>query len=124
MMNLSSHSRALASIGIALIALVVAAIAAVADLPSIAVGAAGVSGLTITAAAYFVHRAQKIVAGAALVCRAISNGDFEARVLRIGDGGELQQLQHGLNDLIDRCDAFVRVPAEQPYLLKTAPTTS
>ena len=107
-MNLSSHSRALASIGTALIALVVAAIAAVADLPSIAVGAAGVSGLTITAAAYFVHRAQKIVAGAALVCRAISNGDFEARVLRIGDGGELQQLQHGLNDLIDRCDAFVR----------------
>lgn len=107
-MNLSSHSRALASIGIALIALVVAAITAVADLPGIAAGAAGVSGLTIMAAAYFVHRAQRIVGGAALVCRAISNGDFEARVLHVGDGGELQQLQHRLNDMIDRCDAFVR----------------
>ncbi|MGB9115381.1 methyl-accepting chemotaxis protein [Bradyrhizobium sp.] len=108
MTSLSSHSRALASVAAALIALVVAAIAALAGLPGIAVGAAGVSGLTMAAAAYFVHRAQKIVAGATRVCRAVSNGDFEARVLRIDDRGELQRLQHGLNDMIDRCDAFVR----------------
>jgi methyl-accepting chemotaxis protein len=108
MTNLSSHSKALAGNGIALIAVVVATIAAVTDLPGIAAGAAGMSGLALIAAVYFIHRAQKITGGAALVCRAISNGDFEARVVRIGDGGELRQLQHGLNNMIDRCDAFVR----------------
>src|SRR5665647_2222267 len=108
MMNLSSHSKALAGIAIALTGLVVATVAALADVPGIAAGAIGVSGLSMAAAAYFVHRARKIVGGAALVCRAISNGDFEARILRVGDGGELQQLQHGINDMIDRCDAFVR----------------
>ena len=108
MMNLSSHSKALASIGIALIALVATAIAAVAGSPGIAVAAAVAAALMLTVTAWFVRRAQKIVDGAALVCRAISNGDFEARMLRVGDHGELQRLQHGLNDMIDRCDAFVR----------------
>jgi methyl-accepting chemotaxis protein len=91
-----------------MIALVVAAVAAVADLPAVSAGAAGLAGLAIVAAAYFVHRAQRIIGGATLVCRAIANGDFEARVVRIGDGGELRQLQHELNNMIDRCDAFVR----------------
>ncbi len=108
MTNLSSHSRALASIGIALIVQVVAAVAALADLPGVTVVAAVISGAAMLVAAYFVRRAQKIVGGAAVVCRAISNGDFEARVLRVGDHGELRRLQHGLNDMIDRCDAFVR----------------
>lgn len=108
MTNLSSHSKALVSIGVALFALVVAAIATIANFPAVTVAAATVSGSVMLAAACFVRRAQKIVDGAAIVCRALSNGDFEARVLRVGDHGELQRLQHGLNDMIDRCDAFVR----------------
>lgn len=108
MMNLSSHSKALAGIGLALIGLAVAAIAALGDRPDIAATAAIVAGSMLTVAAFFVRRAQKIVGRAALVCRAISNGDFEARALRVGDHGELQRLQQGLNDMIDRCDAFVR----------------
>lgn len=108
MMSLSSHSKALAGIGIAQLALVLAAIAALSDIPGLAWPAAIGSGATMTATAYFVRRAQKIVDGAARVCRAISDGDFEARVLHIGDHGELLQLQRSLNDMIDRCDAFVR----------------
>jgi methyl-accepting chemotaxis protein len=45
------------------------------------------------------------------VCRRISEGDFEARVLDIHEGGELAMVQHRLNDMIDRCDAFVRESA-------------
>lgn len=42
------------------------------------------------------------------VCREIANGNFEARILDIREEGELAALQHHINDMIDRCDAFVR----------------
>ncbi len=108
MMNLSSHSKALLSIAIAQLALIVAAVAAASDLQSLAAPAAIASGTATVTTAYFVRRGQKIVDQAARVCRAIADGDFEARVHHVGDHGELQRLQHGLNDMIDRCDAFVR----------------
>ncbi|TAK48354.1 MAG: methyl-accepting chemotaxis protein [Xanthobacteraceae bacterium] len=42
------------------------------------------------------------------VCRAIARGDFEARVLGRLERGDLGVMQLALNDMIDRCDAFVR----------------
>jgi hypothetical protein len=44
----------------------------------------------------------------ATVCSEISHGNFEARIARITETGKLGEVQHKVNDLIDRCDAFVR----------------
>jgi len=42
------------------------------------------------------------------VCRAVANGDFEARITYIDEDGEYQELFRAINLLIDRCDAFIR----------------
>jgi methyl-accepting chemotaxis protein len=44
----------------------------------------------------------------AAVCGEISRGNFEARIAHIGETGKLGDVQHKVNDMIDRCDAFVR----------------
>ena len=41
-------------------------------------------------------------------CKAVSKGDFEARVLNITEKGEAGELLHSINELIDRTDAYVR----------------
>ncbi|MDJ0930974.1 HAMP domain-containing protein [Breoghania sp.] len=45
---------------------------------------------------------------AAEVCRAVANGDFEARILNIDEIGDLGELIHAINLLIDRTDAYLR----------------
>jgi methyl-accepting chemotaxis protein len=42
------------------------------------------------------------------VCREISKGNFEARLVNITENGPLADAQYAVNDMIDRCDAFVR----------------
>ena len=42
------------------------------------------------------------------VCRAAAAGDLEARILRIPEKGELSELLHSINHLLDMTDAFVR----------------
>ncbi len=42
------------------------------------------------------------------VCQRIADGDFEARIIGCRDGGRIATLTHTFNDMIDRCDAFVR----------------
>ena len=42
------------------------------------------------------------------ICREISKGNFEARLVNITESGQLADAQHAVNDMIDRCDAFVR----------------
>ena len=44
----------------------------------------------------------------AAVCGEISRGNFEARIIGISETGSLGDVQHKVNDMIDRCDAFVR----------------
>jgi methyl-accepting chemotaxis protein len=108
MTNLSFLSKALAGTGVAFVALVAATGAAFLGQDWAALCAAGVSVLAMVAVATFIRRTQRAIVDATAVCQAISNGDFEARVLHIRDGGELQHLQQALNDVIDRCDAFIR----------------
>ncbi len=45
---------------------------------------------------------------AARVCRAAAQGDLESRILRIDADGDLADLLHGINHLLDMTDAFVR----------------
>ncbi|WP_417684514.1 methyl-accepting chemotaxis protein [Roseibium sp.] len=42
------------------------------------------------------------------VCRAVANGDFEARITNIDETGEAAELMHTINLLIDRTDAYLR----------------
>jgi methyl-accepting chemotaxis protein len=44
----------------------------------------------------------------ASVSSEISRGNFEARITHITETGKLGEVQHNVNDMIDRCDAFVR----------------
>jgi methyl-accepting chemotaxis protein len=42
------------------------------------------------------------------VCREICDGNFEARILELSERGDLRKLEYAVNDMIDRCDGFVR----------------
>ena len=42
------------------------------------------------------------------VCKAVANGDFEARILNITEKGDMAELMHAINLLIDRTDAYIR----------------
>lgn len=54
------------------------------------------------------HKKSKI-AEALRVCNAVADGDFEARIIGINDrDGEIAELCHAINRLIDRTDAYVR----------------
>lgn len=44
----------------------------------------------------------------AAVCGEIGQGNFEARLVNIAESGQLAAAQHAVNNMIDRCDAFVR----------------
>lgn len=51
---------------------------------------------------------QEWIRRAADVCRAASQGDLEQRLLHIDAPGELGELLHAINHLLDMTDAFVR----------------
>ena len=42
------------------------------------------------------------------VCEAVAAGDFEARILNITEKGELGDMMHAINLMIDRTDAYMR----------------
>ena len=50
----------------------------------------------------------EVIGRIATVCEAICKGDFEARIVGIKETGSLADVQHKVNDMIDRCDAFLR----------------
>jgi methyl-accepting chemotaxis protein len=52
--------------------------------------------------------AMRVLARITEVCREISKGNFEARLVDIADEAPLADAQHAVNDMIDCCDAFVR----------------
>lgn len=45
------------------------------------------------------------------VMKRVAGGDFEARILEISADGDLGELLHTINDLIDRSDAYIRESA-------------
>ncbi len=48
------------------------------------------------------------VSRAAEVCRRAANGDLESRILNIDAEGDLEELLHSINHLLDMTDAFTR----------------
>lgn len=54
---------------------------------------------------------QSVVDKIASVCHEVRRGNFEARIMDIGNTGSFTDVQYKVNDLIDCCDAFVREAA-------------
>jgi methyl-accepting chemotaxis protein len=53
----------------------------------------------------------KQIRDAVSIVKRAAAGDFEARMLNINAGGDLGELFNSINDLIDRCDAYIRESA-------------
>ncbi len=56
----------------------------------------------------FAHNSKNSISKALETCKAVAAGDFEARILNITETGELGELMHVINLLIDRTDAYMR----------------
>lgn len=56
----------------------------------------------------FSNKTNQAISKARKVCEAIANGDFEARIINIEEKGELGELMHAINLMIDRTDAYLR----------------
>jgi methyl-accepting chemotaxis protein len=54
------------------------------------------------------HADARVLERITAICRDISRGNFEARLTHIEETGVLAEAQLAVNDMIDRCDAFVR----------------
>ncbi len=108
MMNSSSLFRAVIASGVALAGCVGALIALALDARTGAFAALGLAAVAMLAAGAFLALASREIARTVRFCGKISRGDFEARLANIRERGELGALQHALNDMTDRCDAFVR----------------
>lgn len=68
----------------------------------------GILFVTLCAGAYYICKARREMKRTATVMKDLKGGDFETRLLNITDGGEISDMQHATNDMIDRMDAFVR----------------
>ncbi len=108
MINLSSLSKV--NLAVALAAAALAAVAAdqLLGVGRFAAGATYVGLAAIVVAAFYLFKLNRLVADLSRVCQRLSKGDFEARILDIREGGDIGEMQHAFNDMIDRCDAFVR----------------
>jgi methyl-accepting chemotaxis protein len=111
MMNSSSLSKALIAVGLTLGALVLALASALAGWPALA-GA----GLTAAAAGgvlglFWLLRLKREIGRIHEVCGKVAAGNLEVRLVGITERGDVAEAQHALNDMIDRCDAFVRESA-------------
>ncbi|HYD99498.1 MAG TPA: methyl-accepting chemotaxis protein [Alphaproteobacteria bacterium] len=76
--------------------------------PAAVAGGALVAAVLSGAALWLQRRAGRAIDRGLALTAALQQGDFEQRLTRIREGGSLGELLHGLNDLADRTDAFVR----------------
>ena len=74
----------------------------------IAVGGGIITLLAALACFYYLARVDRVLNSAGEILERLAHGDFEARIVRIREGGPLGELLHRINDLTDRADAFVR----------------
>ena len=109
--NLSSLSEAFASVFVAAVAISVSAVASALDLSVVGTVAGGVALVASLFGALLLWRVSRFVDEMLKVSRYISRGNFEARLVGIREGGDLGRLTHATNDMIDRCDAYVRESA-------------
>jgi len=105
--SLSSSRAAWFALGGVAVAASFAAVGVWLDRPAVALAGLGAVGLGALGLALLLRRRDRALTELGAVCRRIADGDFEAR-LAGAEARELGALSHVFNDMIDRCDAFVR----------------
>lgn len=108
MTNLCFLSRAQLSTLLVIAGLVLGVVLQWAGLPTAALVAHGVALAAAVFALLLIGKTARLIERARVVCQRIAQGDFEARILDIPVNGVTGELLHGINDMIDGCDAFVR----------------
>ncbi len=113
MTNSSSLSKAKFALAAAAIAIVaIAAGRMFWDLPGMLGVATNVLPLGLLGlSGWWLMKASRMLGNAARVCARAAGGDLEARIFDQGEGGDIATLQHGINDMLDIADAFVRESA-------------
>lgn len=108
MTNLSSLFKAGLCLAIAGVGSLAAVAGVVFDFSLLLQVGLGASLLGAVGVAAMLLRLDRMLTQIDEVCGRIADGDFEARLIGYRDGGRLLQMQNRFNDMIDRCDAFVR----------------
>ncbi|PLX38205.1 MAG: methyl-accepting chemotaxis protein [Hyphomicrobiales bacterium] len=108
MTNSSSLSKAIFAGTAAFVLSLVSIAAALLGWPLVAVGCSAAAALAGAATILFVRAARRSIDEAIALCRDISRGDFESRIVVVTAGGKLGILHHVLNEMVDRIDAYVR----------------
>lgn len=67
-----------------------------------------VSVIMILATLFYVRKLKSILEEVMTVCSDVAVGKFESRIMNRVDTGNIRDMQYAINDMIDRCDAFVR----------------
>ncbi|MEK7819496.1 MAG: HAMP domain-containing methyl-accepting chemotaxis protein, partial [Pseudomonadota bacterium] len=57
------------------------------------------------------RKAATAIARMTAVCKDIDKGNFEARLVDVSETGDVGELMHSINDMVDRTDAYVRESA-------------
>lgn len=97
--------------GITIVALAGAGGASLAGWPAATLGLGALALVSAAVSLAQTLRLARAVRQVRVVAAAVAKGDFEKRILGIREGGELGETLHGVNDMIDRCDAYVRESA-------------
>lgn len=107
-MSLSSLSCARLNSALGFAGCLITAAGALSGWASLTLGGALVAAVACGLGQFFLERAHKAVCETAAACRRLTQGDFEVRLPRIREGGELGDLMWAVNDMIDHMDAYVR----------------
>lgn len=114
-MSLSSLSRAMVAISVAIGSIAVAGLTRIVVGPAFEPWDTFIELLTAGAAlgfgAWSLRQLARDIDAAASVCARAAQGDLEARTPGVRDGGGVGRLQKSINDMIDIVDAYVRESA-------------
>jgi methyl-accepting chemotaxis protein len=108
MKSLSSLSKAFVCAGVAALAALAGALAAELAMPTIELAAVALAAVAACLAVFFLHKLRRFLAEVGRVSQGVARGDFEARILDVSEGGDMGRMRDLVNDMIDRCDAFIR----------------
>ncbi len=112
-MNLSSLSKAtMMAVAAAVAAIVAVAVDAALGSFSpvsavIMLASAGLAGSVVIGN----RKAAAAIARMTATSKEINNGNFEARLVNVSETGDVGELMHSINDMVDRTDAYVRESA-------------
>ena len=108
MKSLSSLSKAFVCACTAALAALAGALASLIAMPAVETIALSVAVVAGCLAVVFLMALRRFLAEVGDVAHRVALGDFEARILDVSEHGDMGRMRDLVNDMIDRCDAFIR----------------